>query len=590
MSMLTSDPVLFHTLRNHFRTTVHEVAVAVSRSAYSPLTAGTGSGGGGGDSDDAIMAANGDLIATNERAFVHMASLPTGLKHVLKEFPLDQVREGDVYANNNPYFGAIHSNDVCIFRPVFFDGVVEYWVGSLTHIADVGGMSPGGISVGATSVFGEGLLIPPIKLFEAGELNEAVMAIIGSNSRTPILTTGDVLALVSGANVGAKRISDLLTRYGADTVREMVTELFEYTEKLTRDNISLLKDGTYTDQVWCDDDGIDRDNHYFVKATVTVDGDRLTVDLDGSSPQVRGSTNASYSQSLTAVTFATKVFVGRDVPLNEGFWRAIDIRLPLGSVVNPSPGAPCNTRMANTVPAIVEAVLWALGPSGSEDIGRAAGGGVPDVHAINPAAGEPWLHFDCLWGGYGARNCKDGVDAAGNPFLGGAGSGIMGIEASELAYDLFCEGFFLRPDSGGAGRYRGGLGIRQDYRLLRDSILSVRTDRWIYPPSGLEGGEAGSAGAYTINPGSADEVHLPSKQGDIPVKAGSLVSFETVGGGGYGPPATRPSEDVLIDVEFGRVSIVGAREQYGVVIDEHTDGRLAVDEAATEVARKAMVG
>src|ERR1700722_11978760 len=130
MSMLTSDPVLFHTLRNHFRTTVHEVAVAVSRSAYSPLTAGTGSGGGGGDSDDAIMAANGDLIATNERAFVHMASLPTGLKHVLKEFPLEQVREGDVYANNNPYFGAIHSNDVCIFRPVFFDGVVEYWVGS----------------------------------------------------------------------------------------------------------------------------------------------------------------------------------------------------------------------------------------------------------------------------------------------------------------------------------------------------------------------------------------------------------------------------------------------------------------------------
>jgi N-methylhydantoinase B len=581
------DPVLFQAVLNNLSIIVEEMALAVTHSAYSALISGTSHRTG--DTDAAILLADGELLATDERSIVHMASLPTGLKYVLGEFPLESVREGDVFINNDPHQGAIHSNDTMVFKPVFVGGRVRFWAAVMAHVTDLGGMSPGGISVGATSIFAEGLVIPPSRLYDDGVVNESLVRMISANSRQPKETTGDVLALVAGANVGHRGIHELLARRGSETVLTITEEILAYSERLTRRRIRELTDGSYRGTCNIDDDGLDLDRHYQVAATVSVAGDAMTIDLTGTSDQARGSINSSFSQSLTAITYAVRAYLGSDIPLNEGFWRPLTWILPHGSIVNPRHPAACNTRMANTTPSIVEAVMWALRPVAViRSVTHVAGSGVPDVHAMNPASeGEYWLHFEAEWGGTGGRSNKDGVDGGGTPMLGGGG-GMIPVELSEAMYDIRCERFTLRPDTGGAGRYRGGLGLEKVYRFLRPCVLSARTDRWVFPPAALEGGADGAPGKYVLNPGTAAERQLPSKFADIIVQAGDVVSFCTTGGGGFGPPHDRPPAEVLADIYAGKVSEEAAASVYGVVTRPTTDGRrlLEVDEVATAAARR----
>jgi N-methylhydantoinase B len=581
------DPILFQTILNNLTIVVEEMALAISNSAYSALISGTSHRTG--DCDAAILLGNGELLATDERSIVHMASLPTGLKFVLKEFPLEDVKAGDVFINNDPHQGAIHSNDTMVFKPVFIDGIIRFWAAVMAHVTDLGGMSPGGISVGATSIFAEGLVIPPSKLYDQGIENTSLIRMISANSRQPKETTGDVLALVAGANVGFRGIQDLLQRRGSSTVMRVCEEILDYSERLTRRRIAELSDGRYTGQCAIDDDGLDLDRHYTVVASVDVDGDSMKIDLSGTSDQARGSINSSFSQSLTAVTYAVRAYLGSDIPLNEGFWRPLTWYLPLGSVVNPRFPAACNTRMANTTPSIVEAVMWALRPvAATRSVIHVAGSGVPDVHAMNPAAeGEYWLHFEAEWGGTGGRSNKDGVDGGGTPMLGGSG-GMIPVELSEAMYDLRCERFALRRDTGGAGKFRGGLGLEKVYRFLRPCVLSARTDRWVFPPAGLDGGSAGAPGGYVLNPGTEGEQQLPSKFAEMIVDAGDVVSFCTTGGGGFGDPFEREPARVLADISSGKVSRASAQEQYGVVtVSRNVDGEtvLAIDDVATAEAR-----
>jgi N-methylhydantoinase B len=582
------DPVLFHAINNAFGTIAREMGVIVSHTAYSPLLAR--SSGATGDTDGAVLDAEGHLIAGDGSTIIHLASLPIGLKFVLAEFPLDKVAEGDIFINNHAHKGAIHGNDTMVFQPVFVNGAVAYWSAVMAHITDVGGISPGGISVGATSVFAEGLLIPPMKLRDAGELNAPLLDLIAANSRQPFETRGDVLALVAASNVGADRIRGLLEHHDASRVASVVDELMSYSERRVRAAVSAMPDGTYEAESWVDDDGIDLDRHYKVRASVTIEGDSLTVDFDGTSAQARGSINSSFSQTITGVTYAIRVYVG-DIPLNEGFWRAVDIRLPHGSVVNPQYPAACNTRTAGTLPSVVEAVMWALSQA-APTVGIVAGAGVPDVHAMNPArsvdgrAGEYWLHFEAEWGGGGARNTCDGVDAGGTTMMGGHG-GLISAEATEIMYELRCEHFRLRPDTGGAGRFRGGLGVEKNIRFLCDSVVSARNDRWAFPPAGIAGGKAGSPGAYVLNPGRDGERALASKFAEREVSKGDVISFRTMGGGGYGPPADRDPDVVLEDVRCGRVSVAAAARQYGVVIVTNAHGEpVLVDVDATKRRRE----
>jgi N-methylhydantoinase B len=581
-----SDPVLFHAIHNAFGTIARQMGVIVSHTAYSPLLARTS--GSTGDTDGAVLAAGGELVAGDGSTIIHLASLPIGLKYVLQAFPLESIAEGDVFINNHPHRGAIHGNDTMVFQPVFVEGSVAYWAAVMAHITDVGGISPGGITVKATSVFAEGLLIPPMKIRDAGQLNSTLLDLIGANSRQPDETMGDVLALIAASNVGADSIRTLLEHHGPTRVHSVVQELHAYSERRARQAIRELPDGVYEAESWVDDDGIDLDKHYRVRVSITIEGDAMLVDFGGTSPQAKGSINSSFSQTTTGVTYAARLYLG-DIPLNQGFWNAFEIRLPHGSLVNPRHPAACNTRTAGTLPSVVEAVMWALAKAAPNQ-GVVAGAGVPDVHAVNPArAGEYWLHFEAEWGGGGARSSSDGVDAGGTTMMGGHG-GMISVEATEMMYDLRCEQFRLRPDTGGPGKFRGGLGVQKDIRFLSDCVVSARTDRWVIPPAGIGGGGPGAPGQYVLNPGRLDEQHLPSKFSEFEVGSGDLISFRTMGGGGYGPPISRDPTMVLRDVTSGKVSIEGAREEYGVVICNQLDtSSLCVDAKATETLRRKCI-
>jgi N-methylhydantoinase B len=258
--------------------------------------------------------------------------------------------------------------------------------------------------------------------------------------------------------------------------------------------------------------------------------------------------------------------------------------LPRGTVVYPNPPAACNTRMSSTTPSVVEAVLWALSNASGKAV-RIAGSGVPDVHAINPRdTDEYWLHFEAEWGGSGARDCMDGVPAGGTPMLGNGG-GMIPIETQELLYDFRCERYMLLPDSGGPGEYRGGAGVQKDYRFQRPCSVSARTDRWKFPPAGLAGGHAGQPGEFILNPGTPSQRSLPSKFADLLVGSGDVISFRTMGGGGYGLPGDRDPERVLEDVVAGVVSPEHAREAYAVVV-RLEDGHYSLDRTATSAERR----
>jgi N-methylhydantoinase B len=582
-SLLDADPLLIHVIRNALSNVVRKMSVAVTRTAYSSLI--SGQAGAIGDTEAAILSVDGSLIATDEAQIIHMASLPTGMRYVLDEFPLDTVREGDIFINNHPHRGAIHSNDTMLFRPVFEAGQIRFWCAVMAHLTDLGGMAAGGMAVEATSIFAEGLIIPPSRFYAEGVRNESLLTMVAANSRQPEETVGDLLALVAGAHVGAEDLRALIDVHGWPTLSAAVNALWDHTEQIVRDSIRSFPDGTYQGRSAIDDDGIDSDRHYEVVANVRVEGGDVHVHFQGTSAQARGSINSSYAQSLTAVTYALRCYFGRGSAVNQGMWRAMHITLTPGTLVNPNFPAACNTRMANTTPSIVEAVLWALREHASEDVGYVAGGGVPDVHGVSPYNETPfWLYWEANWGGGGARDGVDGVDGGGTPMRGGT-EAMIPVETAELAYPVLIERFARRQDTGGPGRFRGGCGIEKVIRFECPSIISGRTDRWLYPPRGLDGGLDGAPGAYVLNPGTDGERYLPSKFAGVRVQAGDRIAYRTVGGGGIGRPFDRETERVLDDVIEGRVSVAAAAADYGVVLERGDDRRWSVDGAATATLR-----
>jgi N-methylhydantoinase B len=574
------DPVLFQIVRNRFTTAAEEIGVAITRNAYSTLIKEQN------DASAGIFTAGGELVAQASMALIHIASLRSCLAELLRDFPLEEIADGDIYIANDPYRGGIHANDINLFRPVFFDGALRYWATTLVHVADLGGIAPGGLPAKASELWHEGLVIPPVRLYARGEESAAVFKLIAANSRTPVKVLGDLRALVAGANVGADRILALLEKYGPALVEETVRELLDYAERRTRQAFAALPDGEYRGEYLIDDDGNELDRRYRVSVTVTIRGDELEVDLTGTDPQARGPINASRSQTTSAIIYTTRCLVDPEVPMNEGGFRPVRIHLPEGTLVNPRLPAPCNARII-TVMAVIEAMLRALAPVAPPRRGAIAPSSVLQVLTLSGNdAGRYWIHNEYELGGTGARSIKDGVDSSGSHIIS-AGMGGLPVEASELEYPVRYESYRLWTDSGGAGKHRGGLGVRKDIRILQDGHLNVRADRIKYPPPGALGGQAGKGGGYVLNEGSAQERRLPTKDTGIPIRAGDRLTVFTSGGGGFGLPSERPPELVQADVRSGRVSLESARRDYGVHLDEET---LAIDWEQTREARGSRLG
>lgn len=545
-------------VKNWLIAVADEMGVTLIRSAFSTKVKEAA------DASCAIFDEAGQLVAQSAGAStLHLASLHECVKAILEDYPLAAHREGDAYLMNDPYRGGIHSNDVGVFSPVLSGGRTRFVVAAIVHVADLGGVSAGGLPPEATDVYHEGLLLPPIAFQIEGEVQAGLVRLLELNSRSPTHVLGDIRALVAATQVGALRLRALLARYGPAKVRELVGNVLQYTETLTRLEIEQLPAGQFKGEYQIDDDGVDYDAEHWVRLAIHRSGSDLVVDLTGTSPQARGPINSSYSQSLSGILAGLRYFIDPTIPMNEGCLRPLRANLPLGTLVNPRRPAAVNARIA-TVSAIVESMLQVLSQQRRER--TMAASGTIHVYTLSGSAsgrtGGSWLFMDRDWAGVGAVWGQDGVDCSGN-LLSNGRAGLAQMETYEAEYPVRFEAHRLLTDSGGPGTWRGGLGVERTIRVLTDAVVSVRTDRVRRPPLGALGGDPGKPGAWIVNRGLPDERVLRPKHMNVRLAPNDTLTMLTSGGGGVGPPAERSADQVADDLARGKISESSAREQYG---------------------------
>ncbi len=574
------DPVLLEIIKNAMATIAEEIGIVAVRSAYSTAVKESA------DASAAVCDCAGQVIAQSLGApLMHLSSLRWSPRELMKDFPPETMKDGDVYLFNDQFRGGIHSNDIMVFKPVFSGGRPRFLTSALIHVADLGGLSAGGLPATATEYFHEGLMLPPVKIFDAGRLNEDLARIISANSRTPEKVMGDIRSMVGGTIVGAKRLLELIDKYGLEQLESLIGELIDYTELLTRNEIAKIPAGTYHGSYEIEEDGIVPNKTYTVRVTVTVKGSDCHFDFTGTDPQARGAINAAFSQSISGVMYALRCFLDPSIPMNEGCFRPLTFTLPLGTMVNPRPPSACNARMA-TVQAAIDAVFQALSQAVAKKAMAASGNvHVYTMNGVDPASGKIWSYMDAAMGSVGARSVKDGLD--GQPISLFGGNDRPSMEAYEIEYPVLFRRFRLWPDSGGPGKWRGGVGLYREVTVLQDAEITVRAaDRCRIPPLGIMGGKQGKGGGWVINSGTAQQIDLPSKKTNQPLHAGDTLSMFISGGGGCGDPRHRDPELVARDVQQGMVSLEAAARDYAVIVEPVS---LSVDAEATARLRETPI-
>lgn len=552
---MTRSALTGEILRHGLVAAAEEASIVVVRAAYSAFIVE------GSDASAAILDRRGRLVAqSSATTLAHSASLRACLPAVVAQFGLDEMSPGDVFALNDVYLGGIHANDIVVFQPVFVGGRLEFFCGTLIHVADLGGLAAGGMASTATEVLHEGLQLPPVRLAVGGEPVDDILRVLAANSRTPRETVGDVQALMAGTTVAASRLVELVEELGPATVAEGVDHYLASTERAMRRAIAGMEPGTYGATFPVDDDGITEGRSYTVAVTVTVAGDRTVVDFAGTDAQSPGAINAGPSQVVSGALFALRCFLDPALPMNEGCFAPVEFRLPEGTLVNPRPPAACGGRFM-VVFAAIDAIWSALSAAVP---GRAvAASGILTPFTLSGATGAgPWVHMAYDFGGTGARAGLDGLDATGPHFGIGRGT-VPQVEPIEARCPLIFEEVALRRDSGGPGRWRGGLGTRTTIRLLDAAVLTIRADRHRFAPAGLDGGEPGAPGGYYRVAADGRRTRLADKATNVAVQAGERVVVETSGGGGIGPPDRREPDALEADRRSGRVSDEAIRTVYG---------------------------
>lgn len=494
---------------------------------------------------------------------------------------MENLEPGDGFVLNDPaQGGAVHLPDVMLISPVFREGEVVGFVGNDAHHVDIGGETPGGIPADSTSLYGEGLIIPGVKAVTDWEFDEEMLRILTRNVRGSDMRVGDYRAQIGANQIGARRYSTLFGEYRRDALSERIDELLAYTERRVRAEIRRLPDGRYTAVDYLDGDGI-VDEPVPVKLAVVIDDDEITFDFTGTGEQNRGPLNSNPSTVFAAVMMAIRSLFEEDLPQNEGFYRPFELVTPEGSMVNPDENAPiaATGEITQRVPDIV---IRSLAEAVPDRVIAATKGTVVNVAygGTDPRDDEEYVYYETFAGGYGARPTKDGMDAVQPHLQNTANSPIEEVEGE---IPMYVREYALRQDSEGAGRFRGGLGVRRDMEFYdHETSFTVLSDRSKYAPWGLFGGEDAAPARYVIDPETADEREVGSKS-TTRLDPDQVASIQTPGGGGYGDPLERDPEEVLRDVVNGKVSEEKAREVYGVVVDLESR---SVDREATEQRRR----
>ena len=544
------DPIAFEVIRNALVAATDEMVLALRRSAYS-TNIKTRS-----DFSCAFFDAELRAVAQGFTQPVHLGSMVEQTPRAIRDYGPENLGPSDVLITNEPFPSGVHLNDVTLVSPVFAGGELLGYVANLAHHVDVGGGAPA--SIGAfREVFQEGVIVPPVKIVEAGRIVEDVFALILAQIRSKHETAGDFRAQIAANNTGVRRLQALVDRHGRETIVETMGELLDYTERRTRAELAALPRGVWEADGSVDSDGY-TDEPVRLRARVELRADGVHFDLAGSDPQRRAPVNSTYAQTFSACAYAFKCLIDPDLPVNDGFYRLLSVDAPVGTVTNctwPSPvvgGWETQTRL---VDVIFRALLPALPerlPAGTKAMMCHAGFG-----GIDSESGEYWCFLETFGGGYGGRAASDGPDAVQTH---GQNTENAPVEETELNYPVRVTRLSLVEDSDGPGRFRGGLGLRKDFLFDRPTTFTVLADRTARGPWGAAGGRDGRPAEYVLIRDGIET--LLGAKTTIEIQAGDVVSYRTCGGGGYGPPEERDRKAVARDVREGKVSLERAREVY----------------------------
>ena len=556
MSSLALDPITLEIIWNSFRSVTDECFLTLQRSAFSTNIKERH------DHSVAVLDSRGRLIVQAENALpIHLASIG-GLVEILLGKYSGDIAPGDIFIGNDPHVaGGTHLPDINLAAPVFDGETLIAFICNIAHHADVGGAVRGSMSGGLTEIYQEGLRIPVIRLYRKGELARDTLDLLLLNMRLPAERRGDLNAQIASCRLGIQRIEHLTVRFGIHLLRDAFEQIVERSRTRIRNAIGALPDGEWSYANMMDDDGVAAQD-VLIKLTIRKTGQGLVFDFTGSDPQVPGNINLTANAVRSSVCYALKALLDPDMPNNEGVLQAFEIVAPVASIVNcRAPGSVA--LRANTCQRVVDIVLGAMSAVLPERIIASANGANTSMvfAGEDPSTGSPYVYLETLGGGMGGRNDRDGKDGVQVHITN---TSNLPVEAIEMEYPLRVEEYSLVVDSGGAGRWRGGLGLRRVIRPVGHVCeFSGAGERFRRGPPGIFGGEAGKAGAFMLLRADGSMENLPGKLTSLILHPGDAVAVETPGAGGYGSPKERSREKLAEDLCSGKFTRRCIENHYG---------------------------
>ena len=550
------DPITLEILQNSLRSITDETYIALTKAAYSTNIKERR------DHSTALTDTHGRLVVQAENSLpIHLASMLGMMDQLLAKYQPEDMSEGDIFVANDPYVaGGTHLPDVNLAMPCFVDGQLLGFLCNIAHHADIGGMTPGSMAGGMSEIYQEGLRIPLVRLFTAGELNQDIFDLLLLNVRVPHERRGDYFAQVAACRLGSRRLNELALRYGAETLTAAFAAIMDRTENRLRSGITQIPDGTYEFTDVLDNDGMGTKD-IPISVSINVLGDDIFFDFEGTGPQMKGNFNLTFNATQSAVYYVLKAMLDPDLPNNHGLIRAVNITAPPGTLVNANHPAAVAGR-ANTTQRVVDVLIGALASALPEQaVGAANGANVTAVfYGHDPRHDRPYVYLETLGGGFGGRFTKDGKDGVQVHITN---TSNLPVEAIEVEYPLLVESYCLIEDSGGAGKFRGGMGIRRIVRPVgHNSVFSGMGERFVHQPWGIFGGKSGATGRFSLRGPSRNDETLPDKPNHVPFSPDHAIVIETPGAGGYGPPTERDKATLAADYRSGKFSGAYMAEHY----------------------------
>jgi N-methylhydantoinase B len=565
------DPIVFELFKNSLFSMTDDMALTIFRTTYSGVLKDNM------DYSTGFADAEGRLVAQGLTLPGHLGSVPTALASIMRHYG-DDMAPGDVFIMNDPFDGGMHLPDIFIFKPLYHAGERLAFACTCCHHSDVGGRVAGSNASDSTEIYAEGLRIAPMKLYDAGKLNKTIMTFIEKNVRLPVQVQGDLRAQLAACHIAETQFADLVGKYGAARTKTLMAEVLDHAERLTRAELAKLPDGEWSFEDFIDDDGIDYGKPIRLFVTIRKTGDSMVVDWTGTNPQVKGAINNTLSFTKAASYCAVRSVLPQIIPSNEGVYRAIEVICPPGTIGNGVLPAACAAR-GLTGFRMVDCMFGALAMMLPDKVTAAGDGGNTGISIGGyDEARKPFVYVDFTCGAWGGSPWADGLD--GNSHMM-ANMASQSIEVTEAEMPMAVIAYEFVTDKAGAGKSRGGVPFRRDYRFLEhEGMLQVRSDRRDHRPFGLYGGSPGQPSENYLNP-DTDGALLPSKL-TMTIRKGDVFRHVLAGGGGWGDPLERDAQAVLRDVRNEYISAARARADYGVIVDTVA---WRVDEAATKKLR-----